>query len=113
MRIPVRLVVLATTPVSLRAPDVPRPPSIIYIMADDLGYGHIGPFGQKKIRTPNLDGMDVLPALRGEPIVRPGDLCRKHSQKDKKESQRLAAPARKRKAPSRKAGPSTGSRSRL
>ncbi len=32
-----------------------RPPNIIYIMADDLGYGDIGPFGQKKIRTPNLD----------------------------------------------------------
>jgi len=32
-----------------------RPPNIVYIMADDLGPGDIGPFGQKKIRTPNLD----------------------------------------------------------
>ena len=32
-------------------------PNIIYIMADDLGYGDIGAFGQKKIRTPNLDRM--------------------------------------------------------
>ncbi|MDO8543184.1 MAG: arylsulfatase [Opitutaceae bacterium] len=32
-----------------------RPPNIVYIMADDLGYGDIGPFGQKKIRTPSLD----------------------------------------------------------
>jgi arylsulfatase A-like enzyme len=32
----------------------PRP-NIVYIMADDLGWGDIGPFGQKKIRTPNLD----------------------------------------------------------
>lgn len=30
-------------------------PNIVYIMADDLGYGDIGPFGQKKIRTPHLD----------------------------------------------------------
>lgn len=30
-------------------------PNIIYIMADDLGPGDIGPFGQKKIRTPHLD----------------------------------------------------------
>ena len=35
----------------------PRRPNIIYIMADDLGYGDIGPFGQRKIRTPNLDRM--------------------------------------------------------
>ncbi len=34
-----------------------RPPNIIYIMADDLGFGDIGPFGQKKIRTPNLDAL--------------------------------------------------------
>ncbi len=32
-----------------------RAPNIVYIMADDLGYGDIGPFGQKKIRTPTLD----------------------------------------------------------
>ncbi len=32
-------------------------PNIIYIMADDLGTGDIGPFGQKQIRTPNLDRM--------------------------------------------------------
>ena len=34
-----------------------RKPNIIFILADDLGYGDIGPFGQKKIRTPNLDRM--------------------------------------------------------
>lgn len=32
-----------------------RPPNIVYIMADDLGPGDIGAFGQKKIRTPHLD----------------------------------------------------------
>lgn len=32
-----------------------RKPNIIFILADDLGYGDIGAFGQKKIRTPNLD----------------------------------------------------------
>ncbi len=30
-------------------------PNIIYIMADDLGYGDIGAFGQKIIETPGLD----------------------------------------------------------
>ncbi len=32
----------------------PRP-NIIYILADDMGYGDIGVFGQTKIKTPNID----------------------------------------------------------
>ncbi|MGH9338338.1 MAG: sulfatase-like hydrolase/transferase [Acidobacteriota bacterium] len=32
-----------------------RPPNIIYIMADDLGYGDIGVHGQKQIHTPHID----------------------------------------------------------
>lgn len=34
-----------------------RPPNVVFVMADDLGYGHLGSYGQKLIRTPNLDRM--------------------------------------------------------
>jgi arylsulfatase A-like enzyme len=32
-------------------------PNIIYIYADDLGYGELGSYGQTKIKTPHLDRM--------------------------------------------------------
>jgi arylsulfatase A len=34
-----------------------RSPNIIFILADDLGRGHCGCYGQTKIRTPNIDGL--------------------------------------------------------
>jgi arylsulfatase A-like enzyme len=34
-----------------------KQPNIIYILADDLGYGEIGVFGQEKIETPNIDAL--------------------------------------------------------
>jgi arylsulfatase A len=34
-----------------------RPPNVIFILADDLGYAELGCYGQKRIRTPNIDRM--------------------------------------------------------
>jgi arylsulfatase len=32
-------------------------PNIVFILADDLGYGDLGSYGQTKIKTPNIDRM--------------------------------------------------------
>ena len=37
--------------------DNPIRPNIVFFLADDLGYGDLGCFGQRRIRTPNLDAL--------------------------------------------------------
>src|SRR5262245_27618652 len=34
-----------------------KQPNVVIILADDLGYGDLGCYGQQKIKTPNLDKM--------------------------------------------------------
>lgn len=51
-------------------------PNIIYIMADDLGYGELGIYGQTKIQTPNIDalarsGMMFTQHYSGAPVCAP------------------------------------------
>ena len=51
-------------------------PNIIYILADDLGYGELGCYGQEKIKTPNIDalaakGMRFTQHYSGSPVCAP------------------------------------------
>jgi arylsulfatase len=51
-------------------------PNIIYILADDLGYGELGCYGQKKIETPHIDvlakgGMMFTNHYSGAPVCAP------------------------------------------
>ena len=51
-------------------------PNIIYILADDLGYGELGVYGQKKILTPHIDalasnGMLFTQHYSGAPVCAP------------------------------------------
>src|SRR5690606_13049612 len=47
---------LLFVPAAVAAPKVEKP-NIVFILADDLGYGDLGCYGQKEIRTPHLDQM--------------------------------------------------------
>nr|MBR9810849.1 arylsulfatase [bacterium] len=51
-------------------------PNIVFILADDLGYGELGCYGQKKIRTPNIDrlasqGIKFTHHYTGAPVCAP------------------------------------------
>ena len=53
-----------------------RPPNIVLIMADDLGWAELGCYGQKRIETPNLDrlasqGMRFTQHYSSAPVCAP------------------------------------------
>lgn len=55
-------------------------PNIVYILADDMGYGDLGCMGQEKIRTPYLDRMAAEGLLfsrhyAGSPVCGPSRAC--------------------------------------
>jgi len=50
------------------------PPNIILIVADDLGYGDLGAYGQPRIQTPNLDRM-AAEGMRFTDFYAGGTVC--------------------------------------
>jgi arylsulfatase len=53
-----------------------RPPNVVFFMADDLGYGEVGCYGQTKIRTPSIDriaaeGIRFTEHYSGSPVCAP------------------------------------------
>ncbi|MCK6476263.1 MAG: arylsulfatase [Phycisphaerales bacterium] len=59
-----------------RPPAIPPRPNIVLILADDLGYGDLGCYGQQIIKTPNLDalaasGVRFTHAYSGSPVCAP------------------------------------------
>ena len=56
--------------------DAAEKPNIVLIMADDLGYGALGCFGQEKIKTPNIDriaqeGVRLTQCYAGSHVCQP------------------------------------------
>jgi len=69
---------LAAAPAVLRAQA--RKPNVILIVADDLGYGDLGCYGQKRIRTPHIDrlaeeGTRFTQAYAGSTVCAPSRGC--------------------------------------
>ena len=59
-----------------RAADSGKPANVIFILADDLGIGDVTPYGQKLIKTPNLErmtreGMRFTQAYSGTAVSAP------------------------------------------
>jgi len=62
------------------APPARRGPNIIFILADDLGYGDLGCYGQQQIQTPNLDrlaaqGTRFTDCYAGSTVCAPSRCC--------------------------------------
>ncbi|MEE3219130.1 MAG: sulfatase-like hydrolase/transferase, partial [Planctomycetota bacterium] len=57
-----------------------KPPNVIYILADDLGYAELGCYGQQWIKTPNIDriaaeGIRFTQHYAGNAVCAPSRCC--------------------------------------
>jgi arylsulfatase A-like enzyme len=62
------------------ADEARRSPNIVFILADDLGYGDLGCYGQKQILTPNIDklageAMRFTQCYAGSTVCAPSRCC--------------------------------------
>src|SRR5213082_4161706 len=74
------VIVLLSFAGSTGAADAPRKPNIVFILADDLGYGDLGCYGQTQIQTPHLDrlaaeGMRFTQCYAGSTVCAPSRCC--------------------------------------
>ena len=74
--ISINLIIFLFTNLLFSCNKLKEQPNIIYILADDLGYGELGVFGQKIIETPNIDalaknGMIFTDHYSGSPVCAP------------------------------------------
>ncbi len=70
------IIIFLQHPVSSQRSTGTRKPNIIFIMADDLGYGDLGCYGQTRIKTPHIDklaeeGIRFTQAYAGGPVCTP------------------------------------------
>jgi len=76
LKIPGLYILFSLIPLLTIAQQQKTKPNIIYIYADDLGYGELGSYGQTKIKTPHLDqmakeGMRFTQHYSGAPVCAP------------------------------------------
>jgi arylsulfatase A-like enzyme len=77
---PLRLFTLFLASALWNAPPLTAAPNVVVVLADDLGYGDLGCYGQKKIRTPNIDklaaeGVRFTQAYAGATVCAPSRCC--------------------------------------
>jgi len=78
--LPLLLVLAGPLPRSQAGKKTAKKPNIILIMADDLGWGEVGCYGQKKIKTPSIDalakrGMRFTSHYSGNAVCAPSRCC--------------------------------------
>lgn len=70
------IVIIAMACLAAQSGIAQRSPNVIFILADDLGYGDTQPYGQQKIRTPHIDklargGMKFTQFYAGSTVCAP------------------------------------------